>query len=214
MANLVEVKVPDIGDFKDVPVIEILVKVGDAVKKEQSLVTLESDKATMEVPSSHTGVVKDIKVKLGDKISEGVIVAVIEESAGASAAAPSPVAEKPASTPAQTPAPARPPEAPTPKPAPVLASGPVALENPAPSPGGHVHASPSIRAFARELGVDLSKVKGTALKGRITKEDVQGYVKGELAKPRGAAAGAPRSSAPSSVSSGTQSRLYSRRGPD
>jgi pyruvate dehydrogenase E2 component (dihydrolipoamide acetyltransferase) len=189
VANLVEVKVPDIGDFKDVPVIEILVKSGDAVKKEQSLVTLESDKATMEVPSSHAGIVKDIKVKLGDKISEGVIVAIIEESAGASSAAPSPVAEKPASTPAQTPAPARPPEVPASKPAPALASVPVVLENPAPSPGGHVHASPSIRAFARELGVDLSKVKGTALKGRITKEDVQGYVKGELAKPRGAAAG-------------------------
>jgi pyruvate dehydrogenase E2 component (dihydrolipoamide acetyltransferase) len=189
VANLVEVKVPDIGDFKDVPVIEILVKAGDTVKKEQSLVTLESDKATMEVPSSHAGVVKDIKVKLGDKISEGVIVAIIEESAGASSAAPSPAAEKPASTPAQTPAPARPPEVPASKPAPALASVPVVLENPAPSPGGHVHASPSIRAFARELGVDLSKVKGTALKGRITKEDVQGYVKGELAKPRGAAAG-------------------------
>ncbi|MBL8513454.1 MAG: dihydrolipoyllysine-residue acetyltransferase, partial [Betaproteobacteria bacterium] len=146
-------------------------------------------KATMEVPSSHAGVVKDIKVKLGDKISEGVIVAVIEESAGAASTAPAATAEKPASPPPQTPAPARPPEALAPKAAPVLASSPVVMENPAPSPGGHVHASPSIRAFARELGVDLSKVKGTALKGRITKEDVQGYVKGELAKPRGAATG-------------------------
>ena len=189
MANLVEVKVPDIGDFKDVPVIEILVKAGDTVKKEQSLVTLESDKATMEVPSSHAGVVKEIKIKLGDKISEGVIVAVVEESVGTAAAAPAPATEKPASVPAQTPAPARPPEAMPPKPAPVLASGPVLMENPAPSPGGHVHASPSIRAFARELGVDLAKVKGTALKGRITKEDVQGFVKTELSKPRGASAG-------------------------
>ncbi|MBL8521617.1 MAG: dihydrolipoyllysine-residue acetyltransferase, partial [Betaproteobacteria bacterium] len=186
VANLVEVKVPDIGDFKDVPVIEILVKPGDVVKKEQSLVTLESDKATMEVPSSHDGTVKDLKVKIGDKISEGVVVVTLEASAGAPAAPAA--AAKPASAPAQAPAPARPPEAMAPRPAPALAPAPVAMENPAPSPGGHVHASPSIRAFARELGVDLGRVKGTALKGRITKEDVQGYVKGELAKPRGAAA--------------------------
>jgi pyruvate dehydrogenase E2 component (dihydrolipoamide acetyltransferase) len=193
LANFVEVKVPDIGDFKDVPVIELLVKPGDAVKKEQSLVTLESDKATMEVPSSHAGLVKEIKVKLGDKISEGVVVAIIEESAGAGAGAPpsAPVAAapKPAPTP-QTPAPARPAEQKAPEvraSAGVSASVPTSME--AASAGAHVHASPSIRAFARELGVDLSRVKGTALKGRITKEDVQNFVKGELAKPKGAASG-------------------------
>ncbi len=191
MANLVEVKVPDIGDFKDVPVIEILVAAGDAVKKEQSLVTLESDKATMEVPSSHTGIVKEIKVKIGDKISEGVVVVTLEESAGATLA-PTPVNADAASSKAVSPAASAPPPAPAapaavPRPTPTLPPAQTAAENPAPSPGGHVHASPSIRAFARELGVDLSKVKGTALKGRITKEDVQGFVKGELSKPRGTA---------------------------
>ncbi len=192
MANLVEVKVPDIGDFTDIPVIEILVKVGDTIKKEDSLISLESDKATMEVPSSHAGVIKEIKVKLGDKVSMGSTVLVVEESAGATAAAPAPAAapakvEESKPAPAQTPAPARPAEATAPTAAPVLAPSPTASRDsnqPIPS---HVHASPSIRAFARELGVDLTKVKGTAPKGRITKEDVQGYVKGELAKPKSAA---------------------------
>lgn len=191
MANLVEVKVPDIGDFTEIPVIEILVKPGDTIKKEDSLVSLESDKATMEVPSTHAGVVKELRVKLGDKVSMGSVVLVLEESAGAattvSAATPT------ASAPAQTQAPARPPEAMPPKPAPALAPSPSAAQSAASSASastaGHVHASPAIRAFARELGVDLTKVKGTALKGRITKEDVQGFVKTELAKPKGAASG-------------------------
>ena len=192
MANLVEVKVPDIGDFTEIPVIEILVKPGDTVKKEDSLVALESDKATMEVPSSHAGVIKEVKVKLGDKVSMGSIVVVLEETGAASAAAPVSTA-----APAQAPAPVRPAEetalkaapalAPSPAPAPSLPSSSNASPS-APIPG-HVHASPSIRAFARELGVDLTKVKGTAPKGRITKEDVQGYVKTELAKPKGSAAG-------------------------
>jgi pyruvate dehydrogenase E2 component (dihydrolipoamide acetyltransferase) len=189
VANLVEVKVPDIGNFKDVPVIELLVKPGDSVSKEQSLITLESDKATMEVPSSHAGVVKDLKVKVGDRISEGVVVALIEQGAAGEAPAPAALTAAADLAPArQTPAPVRPVEqkaaesrtsygvSPPPN---TLAEAPV--------PGTHVHASPSIRAFARQLGVDLSKVKGTALKGRITREDVQNYVKGELAKPRGAA---------------------------
>ncbi len=182
MANLVEVKVPDIGDFTDIPVIEILVKPGDTVKKEDSLVSLESDKATMEVPSSHSGVVKELKVKLGDKVSMGAVVLVLEESAGAVTA--------PVAAPAQTPESARPADVPAPKAAPVLAPSPAPISaapstasEPIPS---HVHASPSVRAFARELGVDLTKVKGTALKGRIVKEDVQGFVKTELAKPKGA----------------------------
>ena len=193
MANLVEVNVPDIGDFTDIPVIEILVKPGDTIKKEDSLVSLESDKATMEVPSTHSGVVKELKVKLGDKVSMGSVILVLEESASAPvvatvAAAPSshPSSKGEGAEPPQTQAPARLPEALPPKAASVLASSTVASHvSSAPIPSS-VHASPSIRAFARELGVDLSKVKGTALKGRITKEDVQAFVKVELAKPKGA----------------------------
>jgi pyruvate dehydrogenase E2 component (dihydrolipoamide acetyltransferase) len=189
VANLVDVKVPDIGDFEDVEIIEVLVKAGDSVKKEDSLIALESDKATMEVPSSHTGVVKELKVKVGDKVSKGSLVLMLEPSEGAAAAPAKPAAAEAAkSAPAATPAAA--PAAQAPKPAPVAAP---AAAGPAPGPAhethaGHMpHASPSIRAFARELGVDLNKVKGTAQKGRITKEDVQSYVKGELAKPKGSA---------------------------
>ena len=189
MANLVEVKVPDIGDFTDIPVIEILVKPGDTVKKEDSLVSLESDKASMEVPSSHAGVVKELKVKLGDKVSMGAVVLVLEEGAGAAAAPAAP--PTPAAAPAQTPAPGRPAEVPAPKAVPVLTPSPATASAPSTASEAipsHVHASPSVRAFARELGVDLTRVKGTALKGRITKEDVQGFVKTELAKPKGASA--------------------------
>ena len=186
MANLVEVKVPDIGDFTDIPVIEILVKVGDTIKKEDSLVSLESDKATMEVPSSHAGVVKEIKVKLGDKVSMGSPVLMIEESAATAAV---PVAGETAkAVPAQAAAVAPPVEVPAAKPALVAAATTVAAQEVSQPISAGVHASPSIRAFARELGVDLSKVKGTAPKGRITREDVQGFVKSELAKPKGSAA--------------------------
>jgi pyruvate dehydrogenase E2 component (dihydrolipoamide acetyltransferase) len=182
MSNLIELKVPDIGDFNDIPVIEILVKVGDTVKKEDSLVSLESDKATMEVPASHSGVIKELKVKLGDKVSMGAVVAVIEEAAGT--AAPT---QKPAPPP--TPASAGVSAPPAPKPAPILASQPAAVLKPATADAGvvpsHVHASPSIRKLAREFGVDLGKVKGSGTKGRITEEDVKGFVKQELAKPSG-----------------------------
>ncbi len=186
MANLVEVKVPDIGDFKDVAVIEILVKPGDTVKKEDSLASLESDKATMEIPSSHSGVVKEIKIKLGDKVSEGSVVLTLEaaDAAAAPAAAPK-AAPAPAAGPAPAPAPAA---APAPAPAaPKHVAAPATDTNAAiPS---HVHASPSIRKLAREFGVDLSKVKGTANKGRITEEDVKGFVKGELSKPKSSGGG-------------------------
>ena len=184
MANLVEIRVPDLGDFADIPVIEILVKVGDTVKKEDSLAALESDKATMEVPSSHSGVVREIKVKLGDKVSKGSLIAMVEEAVATASAATAP--------PAQTPAPARiSAEAvvvvSTPAPAPAPSPAPVAAPASAPANTGaiaaHVHASPSIRKLAREYGVDLAKVKGSALKGRITEEDVKGFVKQELAKP-------------------------------
>ncbi|SDC00716.1 dihydrolipoyllysine-residue acetyltransferase [Paraburkholderia lycopersici] len=182
------VKVPDIGDYKDVPVIEIGVQVGDRVEKEQSLVTLESDKATMDVPSPVAGVVKEIKVKIGDTVSEGTEIVVIEAEAGAAAApAPKPPVEVPS-------------DAPTPVAAKPAAAAPSALAQ-APliqaGEGGArraSHASPSVRKFARELGVDVSRVAGTGPKGRITQDDVTAFVKGvmtgALAAP-GAAAAAP-----------------------
>ena len=190
MANLVEVKVPDIGDFTDIPVIEILVKAGDTVKKEDSLISLESDKATMEVPSTHSGVVKEVKVKLGDKVSMGSLVLLLEESASATAApSPQPSPQGAGAKP-QAPAPARPAEPAPPKSAPALAPSPATVA----AAVGHgvvtasVHASPSIRKLAREFGVDLTKVKGTGNKGRINEDDVKGFVKTELAKPAGSAA--------------------------
>ena len=198
MANLIEVKVPDIGDFTDIPVIEILVKPGDTVKKEDSLISLESDKATMEVPSTHAGVVKELNVKLGDKVSMGSLVLVLEESAGAAATvAPPPQTPSPQPSPkgegvrVQTPAPARLTEPMPPVTAPVLAPSPM----PAATTSDHgvvtasVHASPSIRKLAREFGVDLTKVKGSGNKGRINEDDVKGFVKTELAKPAGTAVG-------------------------
>ena len=172
----VEVKVPDIGDFKDVPVIEVFVKVGDTVKQEDALCSLESDKATMDVPSSAAGVVKEVRVKVGDKVSEGSVVVVLEGATGAVAA----VAAAPA---AAAPAPAAPavipPEldgpAPTKPFTPAPAAAPYGL-----ALGGKVHASPSVRAFARELGVDLSKVTATGPKSRIQAEDVKAYIKGVM----------------------------------
>lgn len=177
---LVEVTVPDIGDFKDVPVIEVFVKPGDPVKVDDALVTLESDKATMDVPCSVAGVVKAVKVQLGDKVSQGMPVVVVETT-GAVAAAPAP-AEAPA-------APFRitPPE--FTGPAPTQPYAPAALA-PIPPLGGKTHASPSVRAFARELGVDLTKVAATGPKGRILKEDVTAFVKGALSGAAPAAGGA------------------------
>ena len=169
-AGPVEVKVPDIGDFKDVPVIEVFVKVGDTVKLEDPLCSLESDKATMDVPASSAGVVKEVRVKLGDKVSEGSVVVVLEGAAGA--AAPAPVAASAA-------VPAAPAEHSGLAPAKPLAPAPTA----APYGlvlGGKVHASPSVRAFARELAVDLSKVSATGPKGRIQVEDVKAYIKGVM----------------------------------
>ncbi len=192
MANVIEVKVPDIGDFKDVPVIEVLVKPGDKVKPEDPLVTLESDKATMEVPSPAAGIVKELKLKVGDKVSKGMAVLTLEaDGAGPTAqeaqAAPAPAA--PPKAPPQAPA------APQPAAAPQAVAAPRSAPTPAPAPpAAHAeaavaHASPSVRRFARELGVDLGRVKGSGPKERILKEDVQNFVKGELARPRGAEGG-------------------------
>ncbi|SAK42743.1 dihydrolipoamide acetyltransferase [Caballeronia temeraria] len=172
----VEVKVPDIGDFKDIPVIEIAVKVGDKVEKEQSLVTLESDKATMDVPSPAAGTVKELKVKIGDTVSEGTLIVVLEGAAGGAAApapAPAPAAQKEV-----------PPDAPA-APAPAPKEAPSALAQAPVMPAGDgtrtsSHASPSVRKFARELGVDVSRVRGTGPKNRITQQDITAFVKGVM----------------------------------
>ena len=182
--------VPDIGSYKDIPVIEILVQVGTVVAKDQSLVTLESDKATMEVPAPFAGVITELKVKMGDRLSEGAVVALIEAEDAASApvsavvvpaAAPEPsvVAAAPVAAPAPAPiaAPLPAPAAPTP-----ITNSEVSGDLP--------HASPGVRLFARELGVDLRKVKqGSGRKGRIMKEDVQSFVKQALAAPAASASG-------------------------
>ncbi len=176
MANVIDVAVPDIGDFKNIPVIEIFVKPGDTVKAEDSLMALESDKATMDVPSPASGVVKEIIIKLGDKVSKGTLVLKLEAAALAAAPAPAP-AEPVAATSATTAPVAR---------AQVQPSSPVDETQ-----HRMAHASPSVRQFARELGVDLSRVTGGGPKARILREDVQAYVKAELAKPRGGEGAGP-----------------------
>ncbi len=175
MSNLVEIKVPDIGDFKDVEIIEILVKAGDSVKNDASVLVLESDKATMEIPSPSAGTVRELKVKVGDKVSQGTLFMMLETAAAEQqakavaqvaierAAAP----DKPASEPSPTFDPSRT----------IIVAPPPPVVASATSSEGNPHASPSVRKFARELGVNLNAITGTADKGRITKEDVQGFVK-------------------------------------
>jgi len=169
--GIVEVKVPDIGDFSDVPVIDLFVKVGDSIKVDDAIATLESDKATMDVPSTVAGTIKEVLVQLGSKVSEGVVLIKVETGAGAAAPAAAPQAAAPA---------------------PAAAAAPAALA-PALPLGAKVHASPSVRAYARELGVDLSKVPATGPKNRIVKEDLTKYVKGVMSGavsgPAAAAAG-------------------------
>jgi pyruvate dehydrogenase E2 component (dihydrolipoamide acetyltransferase) len=185
-----EVLVPDIGNFDSVDVIEVHIKVGDTVNQDDSLITLESDKASMDIPSPFSGTVKEIRIKVGDKVAQGALIALVEAAEGAAAAE----APKPAATPApaavaapEIPPPSRPiPEVPKPiapqgRPNPVAARAEFA-------PGKNPHASPSVRKFARELGADLTRVTGSGPKGRISKEDVQAWVKGELTKPRTEAA--------------------------
>ncbi len=188
MGAIKEVVVPDIGDFKDVPVIEVLVKPGDSVKADDSLVTLESDKATMEVPAPFGGVVKEMKVKVGDKVSEGVLILTLEAQDGTQQPVTKP-ARAPAASVASTPsAPAPAQSSPTTAvPAPAVASASLAVVDEVGF--ARTHASPGVRRFARELGVDLSKVKGSGPKGRVLKEDVQGYIKSTLARPAPAAGG-------------------------
>ena len=185
--SIVEVKVPDIGDFKEVEIIELMVKPGDTVKVDQSLITVESDKASMEIPSSHAGVVKELKVKVGDKVAKGSLVLVVETTGGAAPAVAPAAAPEPAAQAAAAPAAA-------------VAAAPVAAPAAAPATaaapavnGKLAHASPSIRKFARELGVELALVGGSGPKGRITQEDVQNFVKGVMS---GAVASPGAASAP------------------
>ncbi|CAN1526368.1 AceF Pyruvate/2-oxoglutarate dehydrogenase complex, dihydrolipoamide acyltransferase (E2) component, and related enzymes [Burkholderiaceae bacterium] len=162
----IHVHVPNIGDFKDVAVIEVFVKPGDTIKVEQSLITVESDKASMEIPSSHAGVLKELKAKVGDKINIGDLLAVLE---GAVSVAAAPVAAALAAAPAPAAAPN------------AVAAAVAVVAAPAHAPGaptlGLPHASPSVRKFARELGVPLEEIKGQGIKGRITVDDVQAFTK-------------------------------------
>ena len=176
MAEIKQVVVPDIGDFKDVPIIEIFVKAGDTVMAEQSLVTLETDKAAMEVPSPFSGVIKEIKIAVGDKVSQGSLILTMESSSTAA-----PQANKIDTLAAVLSV------ATAPTPAPAVASKPAApVIAQVISSGGKAHASPAIRRFARELGVEVAQVKGNGVKGRVTKDDVQNFIKAALAQPRGA----------------------------
>ncbi|WP_462386818.1 dihydrolipoyllysine-residue acetyltransferase [Acidovorax sp. Q11] len=171
----VEVRVPDIGDFKDVAVIEMLVKVGDTIKVEQSLFTVESDKASMEIPSPAAGVLKELKVKIGDTVNIGDLIAVLEGTTTAAA----PVAAAPAPTPVAAAAPAV--SAAAAAPSAAVASVPVPAHQPGTPTAGLPHASPSVRKFARELGVPIDEVKGTGPKGRITQDDVAAFTKQVMA---------------------------------
>ncbi|MFZ2303095.1 MAG: dihydrolipoyllysine-residue acetyltransferase [Gallionella sp.] len=186
MAELQKIWVPDIGNFKDVSVIEVLVKAGDRIEKEQALITLETDKATMDVPSPYSGVIKEMKIKAGDKVSQGSVIALLETS-GETAAKPT------------TPAPAEnvmsadvgramPAMAGIARPTEETAASAILAHLPDKGRAGEglAHASPAIRRFARELGVDLAQVKGSGEKGRVTKDDVQNFVKAILTQPHGA----------------------------
>lgn len=193
--SIIEIKVPDIGDFDEVAVIEVLVKIGDTIKAEQSLITVESDKASMEIPSSHAGVVKELKARLGDKVKQGSVVLLLEGADPATSlavgqtpvapAAPAPVAQTatPASTPAG-PAPAASQAIPAGASAAAERSIPTATlppHEPTSPPIGLPHASPSVRKFARELGVPLAELKGSGLKGRITEDDVKNFTRAVMA---------------------------------
>jgi pyruvate dehydrogenase E2 component (dihydrolipoamide acetyltransferase) len=194
MSKLVEVKVPDIGDYKNIPVIEVLVKPGDTVSAEDSLITLESDKATMEVPAPAGGVVKELKVKVGDKVSEGVLVMTLEaqDASTQPVQQPAPAASSPAPAPAKsvgTAEPAARAQAQAPEPAPASRGASAAAQAEIDTGVAKAHASPAVRRVAREFGVDLARVKGSGPKNRILKEDVQTFVKAELSKPHGEAGG-------------------------
>ena len=182
-SELVDVAVPDIGEDGEVDVIDVLVSVGDVIEQEDGLITLETDKATMDVPSSHAGTVKEVYISTGDKVKQGTLVIKLETAGVAAIEAAPAVTEALVSAPVEV--------APTAaKPAPLPAVQAPAVQAPATTSGGKAHASPSVRRIAREFGVDLSQVTGSGPKKRVLKEDVQAYVKAELAKPRSASGNA------------------------
>jgi pyruvate dehydrogenase E2 component (dihydrolipoamide acetyltransferase) len=170
----IEVKVPDIGDFKDVPIVEVHVKEGDAVNAEDPLITLESDKASMEVPAPSAGKVEKVFVKLGDNVSEGSLILLLRSGEGTFSQPPSLLEQ-------QEPAPTAPPPSTA-----IATDTPAGLNGPTAPDFSKVHASPSVRRIARELGLDLRRVKGTGEKGRVTKEDVAGFLKEPAGTPAGA----------------------------
>ena len=182
---LTEVLVPDIGDFDEVAVIEVMVKVGDAIKLEQSLITVESDKAAMEIPSSHAGVVKEVRVKVGDKVAKGSLVVVVEAAGGVATASMPPASVAPASLAPASVAPAVAADVVSAVVAPiaerVVPTAALPAHQPTVTQTALPHASPSIRKLARELGVPLNELKGTGLKARITQDDVQAFVKSVMA---------------------------------
>ncbi|HBZ18176.1 MAG TPA: branched-chain alpha-keto acid dehydrogenase subunit E2, partial [Betaproteobacteria bacterium] len=186
MATIKEVLVPDIGDFKDIPVIEVLVKAGDRVKEEDSLITLETDKATMEVPAPFDGIIKDLRVSVGDSVSEGTVILSIEEIQAEEDSSKDEAATAATAAPAVEPAPA--PETPpiiaqeaSPTPAaPTAPAAPAIPPKTGETNASSAHASPGVRRFARELGVDINLVSGTGPKDRILKEDIQTFVKNSI----------------------------------
>lgn len=195
MSRMEEILVPDIGDFQDVPVIEIAVSPGDSVVAEDSLVTLESDKATMDVPSPTAGVVKEMKVRLGDTVSQGSLILTLEVNDADTAPEPPPEEEqKPRPSPAADARPRGPAAASVATPCAPRPSPTASLPSPAAAAHAPSHATPSLRHFARELGVDLSRVRGTGRKGRVLRDDVTRFVKGELAA--GGAGGEPGAGIP------------------
>jgi pyruvate dehydrogenase E2 component (dihydrolipoamide acetyltransferase) len=192
-----QVFVPDIGDFKDVIVIELMVKPGDSIKADQSLVTVESDKASMEIPSSHAGVLKELKVKIGDKVNIGDLLAILEGVAGVAVATTAPTVASAPTVAVAAASVAAPVATPVVAPAPAHAPGGTTL--------GLPHASPSVRKFARELGVPLDELKGSGTKGRITQDDVQSFTKSVMAgatQTKAQAAKAPASSGASGDGAG------------
>jgi pyruvate dehydrogenase E2 component (dihydrolipoamide acetyltransferase) len=191
VAEMKQVLVPDIGDYKDVSIIEVMVKAGDKINAEDSLITLETDKAAMDVPSPYAGIVKEMKVKVGDKVSQGSVILLVESSDAAGmpkniqSQQPAP-APAPATTTTTTKATTPVAEKPAAKSAEIAVTD---RSSQAVAPSGKAHASPAIRRFARELGVDVALVRGSGEKGRVTKDDVQSFVKAALGQPRGAAGG-------------------------
>ncbi|MEO6835633.1 MAG: dihydrolipoyllysine-residue acetyltransferase [Candidatus Tumulicola sp.] len=180
MSDTIDIRVPDIGDFKDVPVVEVLVKAGQTVAKEAPILVLESEKASLEIPAPAAGIIGEIMVKPGDKVSQGSVIATLTVGDGTPAAAPT------------EPAAAAAPQPPQPQPPPPPQERPPSPAAPVPQSrdGAMVHASPAIRRFARELGLDLRGLDGSGPRGRVTRDDVRGFVKSALQRGAGSAAGA------------------------